>query len=181
VRAGSRSIYAEQTVLAAGAWTGKLARQLGWELPIRPVRGQMLAFANVGRLIRHVVWGNSAYLVAKANDTIFVGATVEEVGFRKQTTAAARDWMVRSARSLVPALADANIARHWAGFRPATIDHLPILGPLPGWEGISIASGHFRNGILLAPLTACLATQWLTVQETDVSLEPFSPARFADQ
>ncbi len=179
VRTSSGNLYAEQTVLAAGAWTAKLARQLGWELPIRPVRGQMLSFADAGRPIRHVVWGNGAYLVAKANDTVFVGATVEEVGFRKQTTATARDWMLRSARTLVPTLANASIAKHWAGFRPATIDHLPILGPLPGWEGVSIASGHFRNGILLAPVTAQLAAQWLTGRETDISLEPFSPSRFA--
>jgi glycine oxidase len=181
VRSSSGIIYAAQTVLAAGAWTAKLARQLGWELPIRPVRGQMLAFADAGQPIRRVVWGKGAYLVPKANDTVFVGATVEDVGFRRRTTTSARDWMLRSARTLVPALSSAHVARHWAGFRPATVDHLPILGPLPGWEGVSVASGHFRNGILLAPLTARLATQWLTDGETDVPLEPFSPARFVSE
>jgi glycine oxidase len=87
--------------------------------------------------------------------------------------------MVRSAQILVPALAEAQVHDQWSGFRPATPDHMPILGPLPEWEGVSIAGGHFRNGILLAPITGRLAAQWLTGKQTEVSLAPFSPARFA--
>jgi glycine oxidase len=79
----------------------------------------------------------------------------------------------------VPSLAYAEVASDWAGLRPGSADALPILGPVPGWEGLSVASGHFRKGILLAPITGQLMTQWLTQGKSEVSLEPFSPARFA--
>jgi glycine oxidase len=82
------------------------------------------------------------------------------------------------AAALVPSLAYAEVASDWAGLRPGSPDDLPILGPVPGWEGLSVASGHFRKGILLAPITGRLMAQWLTKGKTEMSLEPFSPARF---
>ncbi|MFQ5880516.1 MAG: glycine oxidase ThiO [Dehalococcoidia bacterium] len=181
VRTSHGRIAADHTVLAAGAWTPTLARPLGWELPIRPTRGQMIAVGGISQPVRHMVWGRGAYMAPKANNFLFVGATVEEVGFRKRTTTRARAWLERMSRLLVPSLAHAQVADHWAGLRPGTVDRMPILGPLPGWRGVSVASGHFRNGILLAPITGRLAARWITVGETEPSLAPFSPQRFAAQ
>lgn len=179
VRTNAGAIAADHVVLATGAWTRVLTQALGWNLPIRPVRGQMIALRRTGPPVRHMVWGAGGYLAPRADDLLFMGSTMEEVGFRKGTTASAQAWLKRTARKLMPALADAQVVSHWAGLRPGTIDHLPILGPLPGWQGLSIASGHFRNGILLAPITGRLAAQWITGGETEQRLAPFSPQRFA--
>lgn len=178
-RTSAGDFMADHAVLAAGPWTPALARDLGWNLPILPVRGQMIALGGMTLPIRHMVWGKGAYLAPKSNNILFVGATVEEVGFRKRTTARARAWLESRARLLAPPLAHAQTVSHWAGLRPGTVDGLPILGPLPGWQGVSIASGHFRNGVLLSPITGHLAAQWLTGRSTDLDLTPFSPARFA--
>jgi len=179
VRTGSGRVSGGQVVLAAGSWTGAFARRLGVPLPVRPVRGQMLAFADFALPLRHIVWGEAAYLVPKANGFLFVGATVEEVGFRSVTTVEGQRDLRRGARGLVPSLAHGEVASSWAGLRPGTADGLPILGPVPGWEGLSVASGHYRNGILLSPITGWLIAQLLTEGKTEVSLAPFSPGRFA--
>jgi len=179
VRTPSGKVSAGRVVLAAGSWTGAFARQVGVTLPVRPVRGQMLAFADSALTLRHIVWGEAAYLVPKANGFLFVGATVEDVGFRSATTVRGQRGLQRGARGLVPSLAHGEIVSSWAGLRPGSPDGLPLLGPVPGWEGLSVASGHFRNGILLSPITGRLMAQLLTEGKTEVSLAPFSPARFA--
>jgi glycine oxidase len=178
VRTTSGNVSCGQVVLAAGPWTGAFARRLGLPLPVRPVRGQMLAFADFALPLRHIVWGEAAYLVPKANGFLFVGATVEDVGFRSATTVRGLRGLERGARGLVPSLAHGEIASSWAALRPGSPDGLPILGPVPGWDGLSVASGHYRNGILLAPITGRLMAQLLTKGTTEVSLAPFSAGRF---
>ncbi len=178
VRTPAGNASGGEVVLAAGSWTGAFARRLGVPLPVRPVRGQMLAFADFALPLRHVVWGEAAYLVPKANGFLFVGATVEDVGFRRSTTVRGLRHLRRAARALVPSLAYGEVASSWAGLRPGSADGLPILGRVPGWDGVSVASGHFRNGILLAPITGRLMAQLLTGGETELPLAPFSPGRF---
>jgi glycine oxidase len=179
VRTRDGRVTAGHVVLAAGPWTAAFGRQLGTALPVRPVRGQMLAF--VPSPLRHsVAWEADSFLFPKANGFLFVGSTEEEVGFRKNTTARVLAGLRRMAATLVPSLAYAEVASTWAGLRPASPDGLPILGPVPGWEGVSVASGHFRKGILLAPLTGRLIAQQLTRGATEIPLEPsFTPDRFA--
>ncbi len=180
VRTGEGRMMAGHVILAAGSWTGALGRRLGVSLPVRPMRGQMLAFADFSSPLRHILLGEDrGYLAPKANGFLFVGATVEDVGFRKNTTARGLAGLRRMAATLVPSLAYAEVASNWAGLRPGSPDDLPVLGPVPGWEGLSVASGHFRKGILLAPITGRLMAQWLTQGRTEMPLEPFSPARFA--
>ena len=179
VRTGEGRMMAGHVVLAAGSWTAALGRRLGATLPVRPMRGQMLAFADFSSPLRHILLGEDrGYLAPKANGFLFVGSTVEDVGFRRNTTAKGLAGLRRMAATLVPSLAYAEVASDWAGLRPGSPDGLPILGPVPGWEGVSVASGHFRKGILLAPITGRLMAQWLTQGRTEISLEPFSPARF---
>jgi glycine oxidase len=165
-----------QVVVAAGPWTGRLLEGIGLRLPTPPRRGQMLAYR--GRPLQRIVWGPQGYLVPKEGDTTYVGATVEAVGFRCRTTVRGLASLRRLARTLVPALGRAEVVSAWAGLRPGSPDGLPIIGPLPGWQGLSVASGHFRNGILLAPITGRLLAQALAGQPTDLPLAPFSPARF---
>ena len=179
LRTQNGKVGADLVVLAAGPWTASLGRRLGVSLPVRPVRGQMMAFSDFNSSLRHVAWNGDGYLVPKANGFLFAGATVEDVGFRKRTTARGLAGLRRMATALVPSLAYVEVATSWAGLRPGSPDGHPIIGPLPGWRGVSVASGHFRNGILLAPITGCLMAQLLLEGKTELPLEPlFSPARF---
>jgi len=178
VRIPDGTLSAGHVVLAAGAWTAKVAQGIGVDLPVFPVRGQMIALLASRSALRHIVWGEEGYLVPKANGLIFAGATVERVGFRNNVTVRGLRGLKRMAESLLPRLADLDAVDAWAGFRPGSADGLPILGPVPGWEGLSVACGHFRNGILLAPITGQLIARSIFDGSSDEALAPFSPARF---
>jgi glycine oxidase len=178
IRTPNASLAADHVVLAAGPWTQALARHLGVVVPTHPVRGQMLALPALSRPLRHIVWGPQGYLTPKPGAFVWVGATVEDVGFRRRVTRKGLHWLRRVIRSLVPALAYSEIASTWAALRPGNPDGLPILGALPGWENVSVATGHFRNGILLAPITGQLMAQHILEDKTKTDLTPFSPNRF---
>ncbi len=180
VRSDGRRFEADAFVLAAGPWTAALARRLGSLVPVRPVRGQMLALSGAGATMRRVVWGTRAYLVPRENGMTFVGATVEEVGFRKRNTVQAIAMLRREAGRLAPRLGGARIVSSWAGLRPGSVDNLPILGLLPGWSNVWVATGHFRNGILLSPITGKLMAASILAGRPDPCLEPFTPSRFQD-
>jgi glycine oxidase len=179
VRTLAGPLAAGHVVLAAGAWTARLVGGVdAVRLPIFPVRGQMMALPASRSALRHIVWGEQGYLVPKRNGLVFAGATVERVGFRKNTTIRGLSSLRRMTRSLVPRLGSLDAVDAWAGFRPGSADGLPILGPLLGWEGLSVASGHFRNGILLAPITGRLIARSILDGFSNEALAPFSPARF---
>jgi glycine oxidase len=127
---------------------------------------------------RHIVWGSAGYLTPKANGLVFAGATVENVGFRRRTTAAGLRGLAAMASSLAPRLGAFAPVDCWAGLRPGSADGLPLLGPLPGWEGINVATGHYRNGILLSPVTGRLIARSIIDGSPDGALAPFSPDRF---
>jgi glycine oxidase len=129
--------------------------------------------------IRHVVWGPDGYLVPRANGLVFAGATVEDVGFRRRTTKSALVSMRRMANALVPQLAAAKHLFEWAGLRPGTPDDLPIIGPIPGWPNVVAATGHYRNGILLGPITGRLIARGILDTDWSETAAAFSPARFA--
>ena len=170
------TIDAGHVVLAAGSWTGRIARRLGAEVPTRPMRGQMVAYRS--NAVRHMIWGADGYLVPKSGGFLFAGATVEDAGFRTRTTGRGLAGLRRMARSIVPALRYGEVASAWAGLRPGSPDGLPVIGRLPGWENVYVATGHFRNGILLGPITGKLVAQLVTTGRTEVPLAPFRAARF---
>jgi glycine oxidase len=140
----------------------------------------MLSLAGPTQPLRYVIWGAGAYLVPRENGQTYVGATVEEVGFRSRTTNSALTRLRRGAAGLVPSLAEAKLLRAWSGLRPATPDGLPIMGLLPGWENAWVSTGHFRNGILLAPISGQLVAQSILAETPAERLKPFSPGRFAE-
>ncbi len=177
VRTGAGdTVSAGHVVLAAGPWTRALARRLGAEVPTRPMRGQMLAYRS--NAVRHILWGEDGYLVPKAGGFLFAGATVEDAGFRPRTTSRGLAGLRRMARSIVPALRYGEVASVWAGLRPGSPDGLPVIGRLPGWENVYVATGHFRNGILLGPVTGKLIAQLITGDRAEVPLAPFRAERF---
>jgi glycine oxidase len=178
VVAEGERLDADAVVLAAGAWTGALAATFGARLPVGPSRGQMLALAHVPPLLTHCVHGDEVYLVPRPSGELLVGATVERVGFRREVTARAIHGLLAAAIELVPALADRAIIRTWCGFRPWAPDGLPILGPWPGVAGLFVATAHYRNGIMLAPITARLLAESILDGQPSISVEEFTPDRF---
>jgi glycine oxidase len=171
---------ADAIVLAGGPWTMALAQRLGNRVPVRPVRGQMLSLEEPSAELQHIVWGFAAFVMPREDGQTYVGATVEEAGYRKQTTAAGLSGLRAGAAALVPALAGARQRRAWAGLRPAMPDGLPVMGRLPGWRNAWVSSGHFRNGILLAPISGQLLADAIVTGKGDALPQGLSPGRFAN-
>ncbi len=180
VIAGGEKIEAAHVVVAAGCFSGELANgtdHLARLLPTRPVRGQMLALRHDNFRLNRVLRSERGYLVPRLDGRIVAGSTKEEAGFEKRVTAAGIRKVLDAAIELCPTLAAAEIVETWSGLRPGTPDDLPILGPTDV-EGLLIATGHYRNGILLTPVTAKLACEWIVRGQTDFDAAAFSPLRF---
>jgi glycine oxidase len=141
----------------------------------------MIALGGMSTPIRHVVWGPDGYLVPRANGLVFAGATVEDVGFRRRTTLAGVHAMRSMAIDLVPQFRAATVHFSWAGLRPGTPDDLPIIGPLPSWPNVVAATGHYRNGILLGPLTGKLVAAGILSGNWDDVADAFAPDRFTGE
>jgi glycine oxidase len=170
-------LAASHVVVAAGSWSGLVE---GAALParaVRPMRGQIVELETRPPPLDRVLFAAGGYLVPRADGRLLVGSTMELVGFRKEVTARGLESLLALARRALPALADAPVRRFWANFRPYTEDHLPILGPTP-IQGLHLATGHFRNGILLAPVTAEAIAALVATGSTDIDLAPFSVSRF---
>ena len=166
------------TVIAAGCSSAEIKGAAHYA-PVRPAKGQMIALRPKDLSIERVLWSDDVYLVPRNDGRILAGATVEYVGFDKDVTVGAVQKILTAALQLAPALTDAQIEETWAGLRPDAPDHLPIIGPTD-LEGLLIATGHFRSGILLAPITAKLIREWITTQSVSQDWAPFSPMRFGE-
>ncbi len=187
VRTTKTHFAAGIVVNCAGAWSGKIAcverapsPAKPVPIPTRPVRGQMLCVAMPQKnLVTHVVRTPDVYLIPRSNQTMLIGATLEEAGFDKQTVPETILKLRQAAIALVPKLAEARILEDWAGLRPGTPDKLPILGAtsIPGYFA---ATGHFRDGILLAPITARVMRQVIVGDKAEFDLSPFTPQRFQE-
>lgn len=176
VTTNKTSYHAAKIVNCAGAWAGQIAP---FPFPTRPVKGQMVCFAMPSReLLKHVVRAPEIYLIPRSDGRLLAGATVEEAGFDKRTVPDTIQGLRRAAIAMLPALEKAHVLEDWAGLRPGTPDNLPILGATP-IAGYYVATGHFRDGILLAPVTARVMAQLLNDTVPEYALAPFSAARFA--
>ena len=189
VRAGSRAtvvidgdaISTDAVVIAGGAWTRQLGDQLGVQLPVFPLRGQI---AHLGVTahdtgswpIVQQVYGH--YMVPWADHRVAVGATVEDAGFSNEVTAGGVNEIMREALRVMPGLASATLGEIRVGLRPASVDDSPLLGPLPGIDNVFVATGHGASGLLLGPVSGKLVAEQILGRATEVDLEPFSPARF---
>jgi glycine oxidase len=177
VRTDKTQFAAGMVVNCAGAWAGQIGPH---QLPTRPVKGQMLCMIMPEKeMVRHVVRAPDVYLIPRSDGRMLIGATSEEVGFDKRTVAETIQKLRQSALDLVPKLADARILEAWAGLRPGTPDGLPILGATltPGYF---VAAGHFRDGILLAPITAKLMAEVMTDRGPEIDISHLSAGRFTN-
>jgi glycine oxidase len=181
VLADGSKIAADVVVLAAGAWSRGIAG-LAPELrpPVRPIKGQMLSLRMDPQapLINHVLWAPGVYLVPRLDGRLIVGATVEEKGFDTALTAGGLLTLLEAAWRTVPSIEELPIDEMWVGHRPGSRDDAPILGPGPV-EGLVYATGHHRNGILLAPVTADAIARLVLDGETEPAVRPFGVQRFA--
>jgi glycine oxidase len=168
-------LRADRLVVAAGSWTSQLRGLEGDAAPVRPIRGQLLRVRPQAPAITRVIWGPGCYLVPWAEGLVLVGATMEEAGFEERNTAGAVRLLLEAASTLVPALSEATFVDARSGLRPATPDGLPIVGPSAQSDRVVYATGHFRNGILLAPLTARLVADYLVDGRTDPAIDALRP------
>ena len=168
------TLYADTFVIAAGCWAGTLIDQLGVPIGVEPVRGQIVLVETMPPPFQHIVDGLGIYIVPRADGRILLGATVEYVGYNKTATVDGAKQMIDAGVAIAPQLANAAFAQTWAGLRPYAKKG-PILGYLPGYDNVALATGHFKNGILLAPITGQLIAELLTTREPSLSLQPFQP------
>jgi glycine oxidase len=163
-------------VIAAGCFSGGICGVETYA-PVRPARGQIVALRGAGVQIERVLWSERIYLVPRDDGRVIAGATIEYAGFEKALTAGGIHSVLDGAMELVPGLRGAELVESWCGLRPDSPDHLPILGPTD-IEGLLMATGHFRSGILLAPLTARLMGEWVKKEAPSWDAERLSPLRF---
>ena len=167
---------ASEVVVAGGAWSG-LVEGLPRVLPVRPVRGQMAALPWPDDMARSIIYHKDSYILARRGEAV-IGSTMEEAGFHAEVTTSGLAQIFRATISLCPGLARAKVRRNWAGLRPMTPDGLPIVGPEPLLQGLWYATGHGRNGILLAGITGVLLRQMMDRVQPEYDLQPFSAERF---
>jgi len=179
VRTRTDRIEAERVVVAAGAWSGALAAELGVPLPLGPLRGQLVLLHAWDARVRHTLYRGELYLAVKADGTVAVGSTEELAVYDRRPTLEGVRQLVTFAHETVPALGRSVFREALAGLRPWSADGLPVLGRLPGYENAWIASGHARHGILLSPITAEIVADLLEGKAPVLDLAPFDPARFA--
>lgn len=177
VRGGTRVETAETVILAAGAWTPGLLKPLGLDLPVEPVKGQLLEYAAPSEPLRHVVLRDGRYLMPALAGGLIAGSTLEHSGFDKRTTEAARDEIAAAAARMAPELAQTTILGQWAGLRPGNHDGLPYLGPVDGVAGLFLCAGLYTNGICGALAAAQVVADTVLGRSEELDIAPYLPAR----
>lgn len=177
VGGGSLTFRGDRFVLAAGSWSGELMAPLGVRAPLRPCRGQIIEFEAPSEFPL-VVRAGHHYLVPRSHRRVLAGTTMEYFGFEKEVTGEGLRSIIEGISQMAPMVKEFRFRRAWAGFRPDTPDHLPILG-LGNYENLVFATGHFRNGILMAPITAQLISELILSGSTSRPIEAYRPSRFA--
>jgi glycine oxidase len=167
-------IPCERALVAGGAWTGGLLQSTGIEIPVKPVRGQMLLFRGPAGFLSRMVMRGDRYVIPRRDGRILVGSTLEEVGFEKVTTPEAFDDLHAAAREIIPALADFPVEKHWAGLRPGSPSGIPYIGEHPEARGLFANAGQFRNGVVLGLASCRLAADLMLGRTPCVDPRPYS-------
>ncbi len=175
VRTPDGVIEGDDVVLSAGAWSGELLASLGLEVPVEPVKGQMILFQCAEDFLPTMVLAKGRYAIPRRDGHVLVGSTLEYQGFDKTPTDSALASLQASAIDLLPALVDARPVAHWAGLRPGSPEGIPYIGRVPGHEGLWLNCGHFRNGLVLAPASCQLLGDLLLDQAPIIDPTPYAP------
>lgn len=169
-------IRGDKVLLAAGAWSGELLKPLGLELPVVPVKGQMILYKCAADFLPRMVLAKGRYAIPRRDGHILIGSTLEHSGFDKTPTDEALESLRASAAELLPELADMQPVAHWAGLRPGSPEGIPYIGPVPGFDGLWLNTGHYRNGLVLAPASCCLLADLMSGREPIIDPVPYAPA-----
>ena len=176
--AQGETIACKRVVIATGAWSAQIRAWLDLPIPVFPARGQILSLKQPAQPLVHTIFGNDLYITPKVDNTIYVGATTERVGFDKNNTAGGLLWLLSRAIELIPAFEKADIAHIWTGLRPMSEDGYPILGMAPNWGNVVLATGHGAGGFELSAITGVTIANLLTSGETAAVIRPFGIERF---
>lgn len=171
-----RDLHADLTLLATGAWTRLLGDTIGVMLPTKPVKGQLIAFRDAPLRPSRVISGHGGYVRPRPDGTTMVAATEEEAGFDRRVTGDGVAWLLELARTLCPVLLQGEVAETWTGLRPGSETNDPLIGPVPGLDGLWVSAGHFRTGAKEAPATAKLVAEALVTGQVSPTLQVFDPA-----
>jgi len=172
---------ADAVMLAAGSWSHGLAEQSGFTLPVHPVKGQIILLKTEPNTMKHIVKHDDAYFVPRVDGRILVGASMENVGFERSNTVSIMHDLLAATLKLVPGLKHAEIEQQWMGFRPGSPDGLPFLGPMSSKPGLWVATGHYRNGVALAPITAKVMANWMLGTKPSIDMQAFLPERVIEK
>ncbi|WP_372660682.1 glycine oxidase ThiO [Cohnella sp.] len=176
--AGRHYFNGDYLVVCSGAWAQELAQTFDMNIPVYPIRGQICAYESSKHPVKHMVFSSQGYLVGKENGTLVCGASEDVAGFDTSVTAKGIDRLKRWNHRVFPFLNDLEPFHRWAGLRPSTQDGFPLIGPISKSSRVTIAVGHYRNGILLSPVTAMLVADGIDGIQAATSIEAFSPERF---
>jgi glycine oxidase len=179
VKTSHRTFSADQICVTAGAWTTSLLQTLGFTIPVKPVRGQIVQLQLPSEPFRCCIELGRRYLVPRRDGLILIGSTEEDAGFVKQNTTECVAELLSFAKSLIPTLAQAEVVRTWAGLRPGSPDELPLLGTVPGYSNLFVGAGHFRSGLQMSPATGRILADLMMGMTPEISLDGFQPDRFA--
>ena len=180
VKTNNEIIKTKEIIVCSGAWTSKIKNIEIKEVPIRPVKGQMVCLKipkNI-LLLKHILWRENVYLVPRNNSDLIIGATEEEMGYDKSLTVGGIYNLLKIAREVLPAIEDLSIVESWSGLRPTSRDDAPIIGPSKKLKGLIYATGHHKNGILLAPLTSSVIKNYYLNGKIENDFNNFKPGRF---
>lgn len=172
-------LSAGSVCLTSGAWTAGLLGHLGWHVPLRPIRGQIVLLSGERPLLARIVNVGRRYLVPREDGRVLIGSTEEDVGFDRQNTAEGVRGLLEFGLATAPGLSGLRVERSWAGLRPSTADDLPYLGRIPNWENAYLAAGHFRAGLQLSAATAVLLADEITGQPPTIALDSLRIDRVA--
>ena len=179
-RSEKERFYADRVIIATGAWPHLIQTvRLICDIDVKPIRGQMIGFEPGRSSFRHVIYSPRGYIVPRADRHIISGSTMEDAGFRPEVTPDGISSMRAAACEIATILENTAMNESWAGLRPFVSDGLPVIGKVPGHENAFAAFGHFRNGILLSPITGHIMADLVTKGSTDIDIEPFGFGRSA--
>ena len=181
VRTPAGVVEAESVVLAAGVWSTDIARAAGVEVPVSPVKGQLITLRAIGRSLQRILWTGECYLVPKTGGQVILGATEEEGNYDRRPTLAGVGALATAALEQLPWAGQFTIEGVWAGLRPAAPDRFPIVGWAPGLDNLLVATAHYRNGVLLGPLTGRRVSEAIRTGVIASELAPFGLERFQAQ
>lgn len=178
LREGRReTLQAGQFVVTAGAWSGRLLSEVGVDLSVVPVKGQMILFQPTRKLVSTMVLTAGRYLIPRRDNHLLAGSTLEHTEFDKTTTAEALQSLQQSAIALVPELAEIPVKQQWAGLRPGAPQGIPFIGRVGQWDNLYVNAGHYRNGLVLAPASAKLLGDLMLGRQPDIDPTPYDPCR----